>query len=399
MRFQLAVSLGLILQHAAHAQPHLPIGQGNRFTYNASDITGLGFGERELGPLLNVDEIQAGIEKLAKASAQVQVIEAPHKTFEGRKVYGVALGKPRVVIVGGMSGAERGGPDSILYFLSDLLRANRTGVGLVYGDRSYTKEQVVAALSAGIAVLPLSNPDGAVFDGQTGQCWQRNRNTTTLDGGDKQRGGVDLDHNFPFAWKGEDATGRHPGYEPQSEAETRNVMWFLDRFGDVSWYLNLRPAGSRSVRWGWGHAALQTTNATEHAWNSECPAAGSAREACAEFIEPDAAASQQEAAAAIAAAMGGTVEPYWSPAYPKTGASAGWASAGYYGHRCGANRVNSLTLDPMSATLLLWQPGPCLFSYPTRQSLKDGVRAAGAGLMELLLHAAGPDGEPKRWQC
>ncbi|KAM4056535.1 zinc carboxypeptidase [Hirsutella rhossiliensis] len=422
MRFQLAIPLGLTLHYAvqAHAEPSqtirsLPIGRGNRFKNGTAALTGLGLGERDLGSLLNIDEIQTGLEQLADEFPQVQMVEAPYKTFEGRKVYGAAIGEPRVVIASGISAAERGGPDFVLYFLSDLLYANKTGVGLVYGNQTYTKEQVTTALSAGVAALPLSNPDGAVHDSSTGDCWTKNRNTTTIEG-DKQRGGVHLDQNFPFEWKGEDPALRHhvsrgerflffPGYAPQSEAETQNMMWFINKFDDVSWYLSLRPAGFMAVQWGWGHADVQTSDAAQNFRNSTykgCFGAELSEASTAppykEYTEPDARASQEAAATRIARPFRGTVVQHWGRGPPSTGASTDWASSGYYGHECGANRINSLTLDPMSAAMVFGR-GNCFLSYPSSRSYHEGMRGAGAGLMELLLHAAGPDGEPRRWQC
>lgn len=87
-----------------------------------------------------------------------------------------------------MSGRERGTPDAVLYFISDLLLAKMDKTGLKYGNRNYTNSEVLLALSNGIVFIPMLNPDGVNHDHSTNSCWRKNS------------AGVDINRNFDFLW-------------------------------------------------------------------------------------------------------------------------------------------------------------------------------------------------------
>lgn len=93
----------------------------------------------------------------------------------------------------GIHARERGGPDGLLFFIGDLLYANKNNVGLTFGAKAYTAAQVKRALATGIVFVPLSNPDGVAYDQTSNSCWRKNRRPGTSIG-------VDLNRNFDFAW-------------------------------------------------------------------------------------------------------------------------------------------------------------------------------------------------------
>lgn len=94
---------------------------------------------------------------------------------------------------------ERGASDGLLYFIGDLLYANKNGVGLKFGSKTYTNAQVKTALATGIVFVPLSNPDGVAYDQSSNSCWRKNRNPASSTGSAASIG-VDLNRNFDFVW-------------------------------------------------------------------------------------------------------------------------------------------------------------------------------------------------------
>ena len=144
-----------------------PIGTGDRFSAGTIAPRGLGTqSSASFSTILNVNEVSSGFKALA-STYSFPTFTAPYTTFEGRSIYGGLVGGPgtckeayRAYFNAAIHARERGSSDGLLYFMSDLLYANKNGVGLTYGKKTYTNAQVKTALSVGIAFVPLSNPDG-----------------------------------------------------------------------------------------------------------------------------------------------------------------------------------------------------------------------------------------------
>src|SRR5205814_8157325 len=80
--------------------------------------------------------------------------------------------------------------------------------------------------------------------------WRKNRRPAPRGQGFRSIG-VDLNRNFPFLWRFDrhfaqgtvESTHKPGDYEtyvgprPASEPETRNVMWLLDRFPNIRYYV------------------------------------------------------------------------------------------------------------------------------------------------------------------
>lgn len=188
----------------------IPIGTGDRFNGGATAPQGLG--TRATGTSfttqLSAAEVTSGLAALAKAY-NFPTFTAPYKTYEGRSIVGGRVGGVNggtcndayhVYLNGNIHARERGSADGLLYFISDLLYANKTGSGLTYGGKSYTNAQVKTALGTGIVFVPLSNPDGVAWDQSTGSCWRKNRNPASSTTGVPASIGVDLNRNFDFLW-------------------------------------------------------------------------------------------------------------------------------------------------------------------------------------------------------
>lgn len=145
-----------------------PIGTGDRFS--AGTITPRGLGTQastvKFSTILNFNEVKSGFNALASTYG-FPTFTTPYTTFESRTIYGGKVGGPgtcanayRAYFNAAIHARERGSSDGLLYFMSDLLYANKNAVGLTYGSKKYTAAQVKTALSVGIIFVPLSNPDG-----------------------------------------------------------------------------------------------------------------------------------------------------------------------------------------------------------------------------------------------
>ena len=135
----------------------------------------------------------------------ISTFTTPYTTYNGATISGGKVGGNgtcsnayRVYLNAGIHARERGGPDGLLFFIGDLLYANKNNVGLKFGAKSYTAAQVKRAFATGIVFVPLSNPDGVAYDQTSNSCWRKNRNPNTSTGSSSV--GVDLNRNFDFVW-------------------------------------------------------------------------------------------------------------------------------------------------------------------------------------------------------
>lgn len=196
-----------IVSRAAAADNGTPIGTGDRFSGGSVAPQGLGTrgSSESFSTILSTTELKSGFDGLANTYG-LETFTTPYKTYGGATIFGGKVGGTgtcnkayRVYLNGGIHARERGSSDGVLYFISDLLYANKTGSGLTYGSKSYTNAQVKTALAAGIVFVPLSNPDGVAYDQSSNSCWRKNRNPASSTGSASSIG-VDLNRNFDFLW-------------------------------------------------------------------------------------------------------------------------------------------------------------------------------------------------------
>ncbi|KAK0670017.1 putative peptidase [Cercophora samala] len=269
----------------------VPVAVGDRFQNGTTAPVGLGSSANAtFDSILNIEEIKSAVFGLAKqyGKDQVQYFEMPHRTFENRTMYGARIGGSgkkgnkgyKVLLESGIHSRERGGPDHLIYLISDLLRAAKDKKGLVYGGMSYSSAQVQSALSQGIVIIPVVNPDGLAFDQATDSCWRKNRNTARAIEGEPSSIGVDLNRNFAPVWNftesfapGVDPASDDPSTEiyhgtgPLSEPETKNVDWTLDQFPDLGWFLDLHSPATL-VLYGWCHDSNQALDRSQ-SWQNK----------------------------------------------------------------------------------------------------------------------------------
>ncbi|PVI03983.1 Zn-dependent exopeptidase [Periconia macrospinosa] len=278
----ITVHRSLTRRQAASAA--VPIGSGDRFTAGTKLPVGLGTqsSTARINSILNLNEIKSGVQALVNTYG-IGYQELSSKTFEGRTQYifyagaGTDKSKYHIYFSAGIHARERGGPDNILYFMADLLAADKAGTGLTYGRKSYTNAQVKSVLQAGIVVFPAVNPDGIAYDQSTDSLWRKNRNTRSGSGSST---GVDLNRNFDFLWdfpkkfaSSTSPASTSPGSQtfygtaPFSEPETKNHASVYDSFPKIRWMVDIHSAVG-DVLYSWGDDENQSTTPTQNFLNT-----------------------------------------------------------------------------------------------------------------------------------
>jgi murein tripeptide amidase MpaA len=224
------------------------------------------------GGYLTADEVEAAIELGARNhSGYFERIPLPNLTWEKRRCHAIRIGKGRgrgrraVCFVGGVHGREWGSPDILVYFAMRLLRAYRDGKSIRLGGKAFSAAQVRQIVETmDVILFPQVNPDGRRFSMERHPMWRKNRRPAPRGRG-PQCVGVDLNRNFPFLWRfdryfapGTVQSSFKPGdYETYvgtreaSEPETRNVIWLLDRFPNIRYFVDLHSYGE-TILHGWG---------------------------------------------------------------------------------------------------------------------------------------------------
>jgi hypothetical protein len=228
-----------------------PIGTGDRFS--AGTVSPIGLGTKASGStipsIMSVKEISSAFNALVK-NYGIGSVTLSQKTFNGATQFAGFVGagtdksKYHLYLSAGIHARERGGPDNLIYWISDLLAAEKAGTGLTYGRKTYTNAQVKSVLAAGIVFFPLVNPDGVTYDQSSGSLWRKNRNTKSGSSGSSI--GVDLNRNFDFLWNfrkffdpsvspasTSPSSETFAGTAAASEPETKNHVSIYDLFPKV----------------------------------------------------------------------------------------------------------------------------------------------------------------------
>lgn len=384
-----------------------PIGTGDRFSGGSTAPRGLGTqsSSTSFSSILNVNEVKSGLQGLVNTYG-ITTFSTPYKTAQGATVLGAKVGGTggtcndayRVFFNGNIHARERGSADSVLYFISDLLYANKNNVGLTYGSKSYTNAQVKTALAAGIVFIPLSNPDGVAYDQSTNSCWRKNRNSN---------GGVDLNRNFDFLWDFKNlfassvqssvastspSSETYHGTSAFSEPETKNIKYVFDTYSKIRWFVDLHSYAG-DVLWNWGSDENQSQYPGMNFLNSSYSSTrgiltdtpGSGR-GYGEYVPSADLNTKITAANRVASALtagGGRSYTAFQSAdlYPTSGASDDYAYSRHFANSS-LNLIHSYTIEFGFAN----NAASCPF-YPTTSQYNSNLRATSAGFMEMLLAA------------
>ncbi|KAF2119138.1 hypothetical protein BDV96DRAFT_487873 [Lophiotrema nucula] len=377
-----------------------PIGSGDRF--KAGTVAPVGLGTQPSGTtissIMNVGEISSAVQALV-ATYGVTSFNLPYKTFNGATQFAAYVGagtdksKYHLYMSAGVHARERGGPDQLIYWISDLLSAKKSGGGLKYGSKSYTNAQVNSVLNAGIVFFPLVNPDGVTYDQSSGSLWRKNRNTKSGSSGASV--GVDINRNFDFLWNfkkyfdpSEAPASTSPSSEvfagtaAASESETKNHVSIYDSFPKIRWFMDIHSAAG-DILYSWGDDDDQSTTSTMNFLNSAYdgkrgPVGDSVYK---EYIPSTDATNIKNVAAKTVAAMkavGGRsyVTMQAVGLYPTSGASDDYSFSRYWA-KSGVNKVYGYTMEFGYSTNF----------YPTLTEFNQNILDTNAGFMDWALAA------------
>ena len=232
------------------------------------------------GGYLTVDEVERAMELGEQNHGEYfERIALPHKTWEQRRCHAMRIGKRGgkkrlgLCFLGGVHGREWGSPDILVYFAIVLLRAYRNRKPIRLGGKSFSWSQVRRIVETrDIVIFPQVNPDGRHFSMSRHPMWRKNRRPAPK-GRDHRCIGVDINRNFPILWRfdkyfapGTVASTHKPGdYETYvgpragSEPETKNVIWLLDQYPQINYFIDLHSYGETLLH-NWGGDQNQSTD-------------------------------------------------------------------------------------------------------------------------------------------
>lgn len=385
-----------------------PIGKGDRFNGGKVAPRGLGtrapeeYAQFETAGILNADEVYTAMKGLEKEYGMT-LFTAPHKTFEGNIVVGGVANKAQkirndkqyIYFTSGIHARERGGPDNLIYFISDLLWANKHRKGLTYGNKVYTNSDVKRALGSGIVFIPLTNPDGVRHDQANSNLWRKNRNPASSRPGVPASVGVDLNRNFDFLWNdtlhfdpsvspasNNPSSAAFYGTAPFSEPETQNMAWVYDLFPQIRWFIDVHSAAG-TLLYSWGDDVNQSEDPEQNLFNAAYDGVRGVVEddLYREYLSAEDwfnAESQANATTAAMEAVGGReyVPQQAVGLYPTSGASDDWASSRWHGDKS-LNKVYGYTMEFGYSTNF----------YPTAEEYVQNIIDTNAGFMEFILNA------------
>ncbi|KAF4830490.1 Zinc carboxypeptidase A 1 [Colletotrichum tropicale] len=391
------------------------IGTGDRFDGGNKVPRGLGTqpAGTDLATLLNVNEIKSAVRGLVN-EYDIEYFEAPFKTYQNATIFGAKVGGAgnctdayRVYFNAAIHARERGASDNIIYFISDLLYANKHGEGLTYGGRTYSNCDVQRALATGIVFTPLSNPDGVAYDQATGSCWRKNRNPAAS-GGDPEAVGIDLNRNFDFLFDfledfaptvGPNVASENPadetyhGAAPFSEPETQSIKWVMDEHKQVQWFMDIHSyTGTVLYNWGSDENQLRKPymnfmNESYDAVRGLMPDTPSDGGFYGEYVPTkdwsDKVFAAMRMGNAMDAAVGRHHEVQQSAyLYPTSGASDDYAFSRHFSDPS-LSKIHGFTVEFGFGN----EEVDCPF-YPTAQQYHDNMLETNAGFMEYLLAAS-----------
>jgi carboxypeptidase T len=158
------------------------------------------------------------------------------QSYQGRSIWGIKLtanvgagsqGRPEVLIDGLMHARERASSELAIYMI-ELLTDN-------YGLSTTRGRRVTAILDTRVVyIVPIMNPDGAVYDfkGGTFHRWRKNRQpipgSTAI--------GIDLNRNFGFKWG---CCGGSSG-DPFSDFYRGPSAWYAPEAGALRDFIDSR---------------------------------------------------------------------------------------------------------------------------------------------------------------
>ncbi|EDU40800.1 zinc carboxypeptidase A 1 precursor [Pyrenophora tritici-repentis] len=385
-----------------------PIGKGDRFNGGKVAPRGLGtrkpseYAQIQSAGVFNADEVYTAMKGLEKEYG-MPIFTTPYKTFENNTIIGGVANKAEkinkdkqyIYFTSGIHARERGGPDNLIYFISDLLYANEHRIGLTYGNKTFTNSQVKKVLGAGIVFIPMLNPDGVRHDQANSNLWRKNRNPASSTPGVPLSVGVDLNRNFDFLWNftskfdpsvapasTNPSSQAFYGTAPFSEPETRDMAWVYDEYPNIHWYIDVHSAAG-TLLYSWGDDIDQSADPSQNLFNTAYDGKRGLIEDTLyqEYIDQVDWDNVALAANRTTAAMNGVGGREYVPQqavglYPTSGASDDWSFSRWHADK-GVNKVYGYTMEFGYPTNF----------YPTSEEYVQNILDTNAGFMEFVLTA------------
>ena len=237
---------------------------------------------------MNITEVESALTAVHNAHPSIcELITLPNKSIEGRTTHAVRLGTQAAntadtyYLTGGVHAREWGSCEILVNLAVDLCDAYAGNTGLVYGGKTFSKDEVKALMEQmNIVIYPCVNPDGRLFSQNgttvTDQLWRKNRNKASS-GGDPTKIGVDINRNQDFLWDFQTAftagaindflASENPGSDtfhgtgPVSEPEAANVKFLHDTFTRIKWYVDVHSF-SEDILFVWGDDESQFSDSS-----------------------------------------------------------------------------------------------------------------------------------------
>jgi len=200
------------------------------------------------------------------------------RSYQGREIWGIKLtanvaagsqGRPEVVIDGLIHARERASSELAIYMI-ELLAEN-------YGVNTALGRRVTAILDTRVVfVIPILNPDGAIYDFKGGAFHKWRKNRQPIPGSPAI--GIDLNRNFGFKWN---CCGGSSG-DPYSDFYRGPSAWYAPETAALRDFINSRVidgrqriiellslhSAARLVLWPYGYTKTNvpsTMSADDHA--------------------------------------------------------------------------------------------------------------------------------------
>src|SRR5882762_9175157 len=113
-----------------------------------------------MAKIMNTAEIESALVHFVTSYPELcQRVELPEQTHEGRTCHALRIAKgydkskPAALIIGGVHAREWGGPDIVINFASDILRAYTQGKGLKYLKKVFSASEIKTIIETGTVVI------------------------------------------------------------------------------------------------------------------------------------------------------------------------------------------------------------------------------------------------------
>ncbi|XP_053687539.1 carboxypeptidase B-like [Sabethes cyaneus] len=190
-----------------------------------------------------LDEIYDYIEELAAAYPTVKVFEIgttqenrPIKALSISSNGDISMERPVVFMDAGIHAREWVGVMSVVYMIHEFVEHSE-----LYSSQLDNTDYFI---------IPVLNPDGYVYTHEVNRLWRKNRTQNNL-----LCAGVDLNRNFPFAWRftSNGCTNTYAGVGPGSEIETKAMMDQMEKYKPaLVMYIAVHTSGEM-ILWPWGY--------------------------------------------------------------------------------------------------------------------------------------------------